>query len=60
MSEEIKIAATLNVEVLAALDGWIKDQPEPKLTREQAVTLAVCEWLAVQRRLAPAACEDAA
>lgn len=60
MSEDIKIPATLNSEILAALDGWIASEPEPKPTRENAVSLAVCEWLAAQRRVRPEACENAA
>jgi hypothetical protein len=61
MSEEVPITARFNAEVLAALDGWISGEPDPKPTREEAVAVAVCEWLAAQRRISPEACaHDAA
>jgi hypothetical protein len=61
MNDQTPITATFNEDVLAALDGWRSGEPDPKPTREEAVAMAVCEWLAAQRRISPDACaHDAA
>jgi hypothetical protein len=31
--------------LIVALDAWIRCQPEPKPTREQAIEMAVADWL---------------
>jgi hypothetical protein len=31
--------------LIDALDAWIRCQPEPKPTREQAIQMAVADWL---------------
>lgn len=57
---DIHITAAIPEDVLAALDAWIASEPAPNLTREQAVALAVCEWLAAMGRIAPRACAEEA
>jgi hypothetical protein len=39
------IHLTTPPDVLAALDLWIADQPDPKPTRPEAVRLALRDWL---------------
>ena len=38
-------SVTLPAAVLAALDRWIEEQPEPKPSRTDAIPLAVIDWL---------------
>ena len=38
-------------DVSAALDQWIAEQPDPKPSRVEAITLALVDWLLVMGRL---------
>jgi hypothetical protein len=40
-SEHLK----LDVAILRALDAWIAEQPDPKPTHEEAILLALRDWL---------------